>query len=124
MQASRNSAILVGEDEAEVRNYLEMALRCHGYVVETVEDGEEVMGCLHSGEREFSAVLLDIFMPNKDGIETLREIRTFNRKLPVIMISEEATPSRVTEAMRIGASDFLGKPVSHEDPPPVCQQFP
>ena len=52
--------ILVGEDELEVRAYLEMALKCLGYSVESAQDGAEVIGCLESPDSNISAVLLDI----------------------------------------------------------------
>jgi len=107
--------ILVGEDEPEVRAYLATALRCQGYSVECAEDGDEVLGCLRASRARISAVLLDIIMPRKDGLETLREIRRTDGSLPVIMLSSASTPVSVVDAIRSGATDFLGKPVSHEE---------
>src|SRR5450755_4324058 len=105
--------ILIGEDESEVRGLLEMTLRCQGYQVELAENGDEVLAHLRE-RRACSAVLLDIMMPNKDGIETLREIRQFDGDLPVVMLSGMATPVKIVEAMKFGATDFLAKPVTHE----------
>jgi two-component system response regulator AtoC len=105
--------ILLVEDEPEVRSYIEMALRCDGFRVETAEDGDEGLQCLQLG-LPVSAVLLDVSMPNRDGLEVLREIRSTERNLPVIMISGTASSGVIVEAMRAGANDFLGKPVSHE----------
>lgn len=113
--------ILVGEDDREVRNYLEVTLRCRGYDVKSAADGEGVLDYLRSGS-PVSAVLLDIIMPNKDGFETLREVREMNAKLPVIMLSSMSTPLNVVQAMKIGATDFLAKPVSHEDLGRMIQQ--
>ncbi|HTF66159.1 MAG TPA: sigma-54 dependent transcriptional regulator, partial [Edaphobacter sp.] len=107
--------ILLVEDDMEVRRYLEMALKCHGYSVESAQDGEEALTCLQESAIQFSAVLLDIMMPRKDGLNTLKEIRQLNQHLPVIMISGAASPLNVVEAMRLGATDFLGKPVNNED---------
>ena len=107
--------ILLGEDELEVRSYLEMALKCHGYGIESAQDGEEVLGCLERDHGRISLVLLDIMMPRKDGLETLREIRRENRDLPIIMLSGASSPLKVVEAMKSGATDFIPKPVSHED---------
>jgi len=107
--------ILLGEDELEVRSYLEMALKCHGYGIESAQDGEEVLGCLERDHGRISLVLLDIMMPRKDGLETLREIRRQNRDLPIIMLSGASSPLKVVEAMKSGATDFIPKPVSHED---------
>jgi len=108
--------ILVAEDDPEVRNYLAVALRCHGCEVELAEDGEEALACLEgpAGAR-ISLVLLDIVMPRKDGLEALREIRCKNLQLPVIMFSGVASTLKVVEAMKSGATDFLAMPVSHED---------
>src|SRR5437764_14799356 len=87
MQTTRNGlTILVGEDELEVRGYLAMALKCLGYSVELAQDGDEVMAYLKSGS-QVAAVLLDIMMPNKDGLETLREIHDMDPTLPVIVVS-------------------------------------
>src|SRR5579885_2040626 len=64
MRPDRNGTVLLAEDEPEVRSYLEMALRCHGYHIETAQDGEEVLAYLQSGA-SVSAVLLDIIMPQR-----------------------------------------------------------
>jgi two-component system response regulator AtoC len=110
-----SKTILIAEDEPEVRNYLEMALRCNGFSVATAENGEEVLETLQASDTGYAAVLLDIVMPERDGLDTLREIRRTDRDMPIIMISGECSPPRVMEAMRSGATDFLGKPVSHEE---------
>jgi len=106
---------LLGEDELEVRSYLEMALRCHGYSIESAQDGEEVLSFLERDRDRISLVLLDIMMPRKDGLETLREIRRADRDLPIIMLSGASSPLKVVEAMKSGATDFIPKPVSHDD---------
>jgi len=112
--ASNGHTICIAEDDPEVRGYLETALVCQGYSVETAQGGEELLACL-AGHPNVSAVLLDLIMPRKDGMETLRDIRVTHRDLPVIMISGASSPLNIVEAMRTGATDFLGKPVSHED---------
>jgi two-component system response regulator AtoC len=116
MQAQRNGhTVLVGEDELEVRGYLEMALKCLGYSVELAEDGDEVLSYVQSQETPISAVLLDLMMPQCDGIETLQRIRRIDPDLPVIIVSGAASTMNVVTVMKYGATDFLGKPVSHED---------
>ncbi|MBZ5582675.1 MAG: sigma-54 dependent transcriptional regulator [Acidobacteriia bacterium] len=107
--------ILVGEDDPEVRHYLEIALKCQGYSVSLAEDGEEVLERLRANDPPVSAVLLDIFMPRRDGFETLREIRRMHSDVPVIMISGTSEPSKVVEAVKKGAQAFLGKPVNPTD---------
>jgi len=114
MQSSANGpTILVGEDELEVRGYLATALKALGYSVEVAQDGDEVLACLRSGS-EVAAVLLDIMMPNRDGLETLSEIQLIDATLPVIMVSGWSSTLNAVTAMKCGAVDFLSKPVSHE----------
>lgn len=107
--------ILVAEDEAEVRGYLEVALRWLGFSTVMVEDGEEALACLRESWTDYSLVILDLIMPRKDGFETLREIREVTSDLPVIILSSAASPLNIVEAMKGGANDFLAKPVSHEN---------
>jgi two-component system response regulator AtoC len=107
--------ILVGEDELEVLGYFDIALKCLGYTVETAQDGDEVLSCLRSSRSEIAAVLLDIFMPNRDGLGTLLEIRKFDPTMPVIVVSGVASPQNIVTAIKNGATDFLCKPVAHED---------
>ena len=113
--SDQKCTILVGEDEPEVLSYLETALKCMGYAVESARDGDEVLACLRSGGSEITAVLLDIVMLNRDGLDTLREIRSLDRQLPVIMLSGASSTLNVVTAMKRGATDFLAKPVAHED---------
>jgi two-component system, NtrC family, response regulator AtoC len=116
MQTIQNGqTILVGEDDSEVRAYLEITLRCLGYAVELAEDGDEVLSYLRGSRPNVSAVLLDIMMPNRDGMETLHDIRGMDPSLPVIMVSGASGASSVVRAMKSGATDFLAKPVSHDD---------
>jgi len=114
MSPSKRERILVAEDESEVRSYLDLSLRCHGYDVEQVENGEEALKFLKGGENGVSLVLLDVMMPFKDGIQTLREIRQFDRHLPVIMLSGGTAPATIVETIKCGADDYLTKPASQE----------
>lgn len=107
--------ILVAEDDPEVRGFLEVALRSSGFSVDVVEDGEEALACLKENGAGYALLLLDLIMPRKDGLETLREIRQFDTGLPVIMLSSASSPLHVVDAIKSGANDFLPKPVSHED---------
>jgi two-component system response regulator AtoC len=72
------------------------------------------MDCFRRGG-PFSAILLDIMMPRRNGFDTLREIRQINPDVPVLMLSGMSQPNSVVQAMRSGATDFLAKPISHAD---------
>jgi two-component system, NtrC family, response regulator AtoC len=116
IQAPKNGhTVLVGEDELEVRGYLEMALRCLGYKVELAQDGEEVLNALRSPKLRISCVLLDLMMPQSDGMETLVSVRQMAPDLPVIIVSGASSTLNIVSAMKYGATDFLCKPVAHED---------
>ena len=105
----------MAEDELEVRGYLETALQCFGYSVELAQDGDEALACLQSSRSRISAVLLDLIMPKRDGLETLREIRSIYADLPVIILSGASSTMNTVAAMKNGATDFLGKPVGHQE---------
>src|ERR1035438_9222291 len=106
MPAAKNGrTILLAEDDLEVRNYLETALRCQGYSIEVAQDGDEVLACLRGNQVPISAVVLDVIMPRRTGIEALKEIRRFNRDIPFIMISGAVSAFNVVEAMKMGAND-------------------
>jgi two-component system response regulator AtoC len=114
MQMRDSPRILVAEDEPEVRGYLEVALRSSGFSVDLVEDGEEAVACLKERGSEYSLLLMDLIMPRKDGMETLRHIRQFDTGLPIIMFSSASSPLNIVDAIKNGANDFLAKPVSHD----------
>src|SRR5579864_5882242 len=99
MTTNDRRTILVAEDELEVRGYLEMALRCLGYSVELAQDGDEVLALLQSSRTSYDAVLLDLIMPNRDGLETLREIRRIDPSLPVIIVSGAGSTLSIVTAM-------------------------
>jgi two-component system response regulator AtoC len=112
MLAEVNSQImLVVSDDSEVRSYLEMALRCEGFGVESTEDDEEALRCLQTGV-PICAVLLDMSLAKRDGLQVLRDIRGLERHLPVVAMSSNVSSGAVVEIMRAGANDFLTKPVS------------
>jgi two-component system, NtrC family, response regulator AtoC len=112
--AQRIDRVLIAEDEPDVREYLTLSLRCRGYQVDHVENGNEAMNFLRDKDNKVSLVLLDVMMPWKDGIETLREIRQMDKNLPVVMLSGSSAASTIIETMKCGANDYLTKPVTDE----------
>ena len=114
--------ILVAEDEPEIRSYLDVALRWLGYSVDFAADGEEALARLQENGADYGLLLLDMIMPRKDGMETLRAIRAYDTGLPVIMLSSRSSPVTAADALKNGASDFLVKPVSHEELSKVIQK--
>ena len=108
---SRES-ILVVDDEAGVRASLTGILGDEGYLVDAVESGEAGLQALES--REYDLLLLDVWLPQIDGIETLSRVRTLDPDLPVVVISGHGSIETAVKAVRMGARDFVEKPLSLE----------
>ncbi len=104
--------VLVVDDEAGVRASLAGILGDEGYVVEAVESGEEALAAL--GARRYDLVLLDVWLPGADGLDVLGRIREADAELPVVVISGHGTIETAVNALRIGAQDFVEKPLSLE----------
>ena len=101
--------ILVVDDEPSIRKYLQTLLEVDGFAVETVASGKEALERVGQGERP-SFVILDVLMPEMDGLETLRQLMQVDRTLNVIMLSCSNEVTTVVEAIRLGALDYLTKP--------------
>jgi UDP-3-O-[3-hydroxymyristoyl] N-acetylglucosamine deacetylase len=101
--------ILIVDDEASIRKSLEGVLSDEGYSCALASDGADALSRLQSLDP--SLVLLDIWMPGMDGIETLRRMKAARPEIPVIMMSGHATISTAIKATKFGASDFIEKPL-------------
>ena len=104
--------ILVIDDEAAIRDSLRMILEYDGYECLPAPGGEEGLARIAADAPDM--VFLDVKMPGMDGLEVLRRIRHLDETLPVVMISGHGTVSTAVEATRLGAFDFLEKPLSTE----------
>jgi two-component system nitrogen regulation response regulator NtrX len=104
--------ILVVDDERGILDQLAGILRDEGFSVATVATGEEALAAI---SREiFDLVLLDVWLPGIDGIETLRQLRAAGHQLPVVLISGHASAELAVRAVKEGALDFLEKPLALE----------
>jgi two-component system nitrogen regulation response regulator NtrX len=105
--------IMVIDDEKDIRDSLEGVLKDEGYSVIVQENAEEGLASLDKSTPDL--ILLDIWMPGMDGVETLKEIKKRFDNLPVIMISGHATIDTAVKATKLGAYDFIEKPLSLDD---------
>ena len=111
-QLIKMSKILVVDDERGIQRALKGVLEDEGFAVETVASGEE---CLRLLEHEaFSCILLDIWLPGIDGIETFERIKANYPDIVVLMISGHGTIETAVRATKLGAFDFIEKPLQLE----------
>src|SRR5919198_28914 len=104
--------ILIVDDEPGIRQSLKGVFEDEGFTTEAVSSGEE---CLEKfAEGAFDLVLLDIWLPGADGLETLRKFRQKSPHTHVIMISGHSTIATAVTATKLGAYDFIEKPLSLE----------
>jgi two-component system nitrogen regulation response regulator NtrX len=104
--------ILIVDDEASIRQSLKGVLEDEGYKVAAVESGETCLEMLR--RRSFDVILLDIWLPGMDGLETLEKIREAEDAPEIIIISGHGTIETAVRATKLGAFDFLEKPLSLE----------
>jgi two-component system nitrogen regulation response regulator NtrX len=109
---STNPKILIVDDEAGIRESLSSILRDERYSVEAVESAELALERLHSGNVE--VVLLDVWLPGMDGMEALSRIQSLPQPPSVIIISGHGTIETAVRATKLGAFDFIEKPLSLE----------
>ncbi len=105
-------SVLVVDDESGIRESLTDILQDEGYKVQAVESGEACLECL--SQQKFDLVMLDIWLPGMDGIETLEKIQALENAPTVIVISGHGTIETAVRATKLGAFDFIEKPLSIE----------
>jgi DNA-binding NtrC family response regulator len=104
--------ILVIDDEIEIRESLEALLQMEGYEVDLAQNAAEGERRLES--RAYDLVLLDLMMPDKSGMEVLRDVRERDRHTPIFMITAYGTVEAAVQAVKLGANDYLPKPWDNE----------
>jgi two-component system nitrogen regulation response regulator NtrX len=104
--------ILVIDDEAAIRDSLKMILEYEGYEVLTAATGED--GIAQTEREAPDLVFLDVKMPGMDGLEVLQRLRRFVEVTPIVVVSGHGTVATAVEATKLGAFDFIEKPLERE----------
>jgi DNA-binding NtrC family response regulator len=105
--------LLLVDDEARFVETLSKRLTARGFDVEGALSGPEALARLDA--RPFDVVLLDVWMPGMDGLEVLKQIRRLHPSVRVVLVSGNASITAAVEGIRLGATDYLLKPVEIED---------
>jgi DNA-binding NtrC family response regulator len=109
---SIRGSILVVDDEPAIREGLSDLLSEEGYAVDLAQNGGE--GLQKMTERSYDLVLLDLMMPDRSGMEVLREVRDRDRETPIFMITAYGSVQAAVDALKSGASDYFSKPWDNE----------
>jgi len=104
--------ILVAEDEAAIREFIVINLKRSGYEILEAEDGAQALQLFQQNEDSIDVALLDIMMPEMDGIEVCKEIRKTNSSVGIIILTAKTEEMDKVTGLLVGADDYVTKPFS------------
>mgnify|MGYP000358221181 CR=1 FL=1 len=113
MQEKIIAKILLVDDEEEFINVLTQRLEVRGLKVTSAIRGQDAVDLI--GNQSFDIIVLDLAMPGMDGLETLKKIKEKDADAEIVMLSGQGSIKSGVEAMKLGAEDFLEKPVDLND---------
>jgi two-component system OmpR family response regulator len=105
-----NPRVLVVDDEPNIRDLVEVALRFHGFDVTTAATGDEALRRAREGGPQL--IVLDVMLPDLDGFEVCRRLRTRGDETPVIFLTARDTPTDTVTGLTLGGDDYVTKPFS------------
>jgi heavy metal response regulator len=105
--------ILIIEDEAKVAEFLRKGFQAESFSVDIASDGEQ--GSLLARSEPYDAIILDVMLPRKDGIQVLKEIRRNKVTTPVLMLTVKSDLEDRVEGLNLGADDYLAKPFAFSE---------
>lgn len=118
---SARQHVLFVEDISDTRNLVEFALQQEGFAVTTVQTADEGLGCAR--DNSYALILLDIGLPDKDGLQLCREIRAFDPRTPVLFYTAYAELLDMEEARQAGAQGCLRKPEDTARLGPLVREY-
>ena len=104
--------ILIVEDDASLAGFLSEELRCQGFDVEQVLDGESALEALEAKRSRFDLLITDLNLPKLDGISLIRQLRSVQPRMPVLVLTARSRVEDKVNALDTGADDCLTKPFS------------
>ena len=105
--------VLVVEDDRKVAGFIQMGLREEGYAVDVAKDGEEATTLAHVND--YDAIMLDIMLPRKNGLQVAAELRREGRKTPILMLTARDSTEDIVRGLDAGADDYLSKPFRFDE---------
>src|SRR5262245_755306 len=105
--------VLVVDDDSAIRESLERSLRAHGYDVRLASDGTEALRAIEGAS--FDAVVLDVLMPGRSGIDVCHTLRAAGNRVPILILTARHTVSERVAGLEAGADDYLVKPFALEE---------
>lgn len=105
--------ILVVEDDRKVAGFIEMGLREEGYAVDVAPDGDEATMLAHVND--YDAILLDLMLPKKNGLQLATELRREGRPTPILMLTARDATDDIVRGLDAGADDYLTKPFKFDE---------
>ena len=110
---SSQQKILLVEDEQSLREALKLNLELEGYQVETADTGTKAV--MTFSNEYFDLIILDIMLPEMDGIAVCESIRLKNDTIPILFLSAKSTPADRVAGLKKGGDDYLTKPFNLEE---------
>ena len=105
--------ILIVEDEERITSFLEKGLKANGFITAVASDGREGLGMATAGD--FDLVILDLGLPDRDGIEVLHDFREHDNSTPVIILTARDSVGDTVGGLEAGADDYVAKPFRFEE---------
>ncbi|MDH5805904.1 MAG: response regulator transcription factor [Gemmatimonadota bacterium] len=105
--------VLIVEDDRKVAGFIELGLREEGYAVDVASDGDEATTLAHVND--YDAILLDLMLPKKNGIQVATELRREGRNIPILMLTARDATEDVVRGLNAGADDYLTKPFKFDE---------
>ena len=101
------------EDDRKVAGFIEQGLREEGYAVDVAKDGEE--GTMLAHINQYDAILLDLMLPKKNGVQVATELRREGRTTPILMLTARDATDDIVRGLDAGADDYMGKPFKFDE---------